>query len=121
MFINSKYTHAEAYKSTAVSGSSLGVTLKVGSRSTLGYALHQNTPNPFTSSTMIAYELAKADKVTLKITDITGRVVRVYHQDGVKGFNQLKVSKIDLTCSGVMYYTLETTDFSAAKKMILID
>ncbi|MBK6392368.1 MAG: T9SS type A sorting domain-containing protein [Saprospiraceae bacterium] len=121
MFINSKYTHAEAYKSTAVTGSSLGVALEVGSRSTLGYALHQNTPNPFTSSTMIAYELAKADKVTLKITDITGRVVRVYHQDGVKGFNQLKVSKIDLTGSGVMYYTLETKDFSAAKKMILID
>ena len=69
---------------------------------------------------MIAYELAKADKVTLKITDITGRVVRVYHQDGVKGYNQLKISKSDIPGTGLMYYTLETKDFSATKKMIML-
>ncbi|MCH7761014.1 T9SS type A sorting domain-containing protein, partial [candidate division TA06 bacterium] len=40
------------------------------------FALHQNHPNPFTSTTSIRYALPKDSKVSLKIYDITGRAVR---------------------------------------------
>lgn len=99
----------------------MGVSLEVGSKAGAGYALHQNTPNPFKAATVIGYELAKADKVTLKITDVTGKVVRVYNQDGVKGYNQLKVNRNEVSGAGVLYYTIETKDYSATKKMILVD
>lgn len=117
LIINSKYTRAEAYNGAG----SLGVALEVGKNSVAGYALHQNTPNPFKATTVISYELAKADKVTLKITDVTGKVVRVYTQDGVKGFNQKTVNRNEVGGAGVMYYTIETKDYSATKKMILVD
>jgi hypothetical protein len=118
LVINSKYTRAEAYNGAA----SLGVALEVGSsKSISGYALHQNTPNPFKASTVISYDLAKADKVTLKITDVTGRTVRVYNQNGQKGYNQMTVNRADVSGAGVLYYTIETKDYSATKKMILVD
>ncbi|HNT20236.1 MAG TPA: T9SS type A sorting domain-containing protein [Saprospiraceae bacterium] len=117
LVINSRYTRAEAYDGVK----SMGVSLEVGNKAGAGYALHQNTPNPFKAATVIGYELAKADKVTLKITDVTGKVVRVYNQDGVKGYNQLKVNRNEVTGAGVLYYTIETKDYSATKKMILVD
>jgi hypothetical protein len=117
LVINSKYTRAEAYQG----GDNLGVTLEVGTKSVGGYALHQNTPNPFKANTVISYNLSKNEKVTLKITDVTGRVVRVYTKDGQKGYNQLTVNRTDVSGAGVLYYTIETKDYSATKKMILVD
>jgi Secretion system C-terminal sorting domain len=120
LVINSRYTRAEAYTSNDGSGS-LDVTLLVGHNTEAGYALYQNIPNPFRSSTVISYDLPQADKVTLKITDVTGRVVRVYNQEGLKGYNQLKLNRKDLPDAGVLYYTIETKNFSATKKMVAIE
>ena len=118
LVINSKYTRAEAYHGAET----IGVSLAVGKNSAAGYALNQNTPDPFNATTMITYEMAKADKVTLKITDVTGKTIKVYPQDAVKGINQKSISRSELgTASGVLYYTIETKDYRATKKMILID
>ena len=117
LIFNSKYTKAEAYNTTG----SLGVALEVGKRSVAGYALHQNTPNPFKSTTMISYDLAKSDKVSLKITDVTGKLVREYSQNGQKGYNQMMINRTDVGGAGVLYYTIETKDYTATKKMILVD
>jgi hypothetical protein len=117
LVINSKYTRAEAYNGTE----NLGVSLVVGKSAVAGYALHQNTPNPFKATTVISYELAKTEKVTIKVTDVTGRLVKVYDRDGVKGYNQLTLNRNDVIGAGVLYYTIETKDFSATKKMILVD
>ncbi|MBP6794741.1 MAG: T9SS type A sorting domain-containing protein, partial [Saprospiraceae bacterium] len=125
LLINSKYTRAEAYNNSET----LNVALEVGNKkSAAGYALHQNTPNPFKATTVIGYELAKAGTVTMRITDVTGKLVRMYNQYGVKGYNQFKVNRSEISGAGVFYYTVETEstgkggkDFSAAKKMILVD
>jgi hypothetical protein len=122
LVINSKFTRAEAYASQAFSPAyHLGVALEVGIKSLPGYALHQNTPNPFQSTTVISYNLARNDKVNLKITDITGRVIKVYAQNGQKGYNQLTLNRADIRGAGVLYYTIETKEYSATKKMIVID
>lgn len=118
LFINSKYTRAEAYNGV----NTLGVTLTVGNKTDLGYALNQNTPNPFKTYSLISYSLPRAERATIKITDVTGRVIRTYTQDGIKGTNELKLNRNDLAAgSGVMYYTLETKNFSATKKLVIVD
>jgi len=117
LVINSRFTRAEAYDGVK----SMGVSLEVGHKAGSGYALHQNTPNPFKSATVIAYELPKAEKVTLKLTDVTGKIIRVYQREGVKGYNQLKVNRNEVGGAGVLYYTIETKDFGATRKMILVD
>ena len=40
------------------------------------FVLHQNAPNPFRSSTSIAYELGEAADVTLEVFDLLGQRVR---------------------------------------------
>ncbi len=118
LVINSKYTRAEAYNNSEA----LNVALEVGNKkSAAGYALYQNTPNPFKATTVIGYELAKSGAVTMRITDVTGKLVRMYNQDGVKGYNQFKVNRSDISGAGVLYYTIETKDFSATKKMIVVE
>jgi hypothetical protein len=118
LFINSKYTRAEAYNGA----NTLGVTLTVGNKTDLGYALNQNMPNPFKASTLITYNLPKSEGVTIKFTDITGRVVREYVQEGMKGINELTIHRKDLpTGSGVLYYTLVGKNVTITRKLLSVD
>ena len=41
--------------------------------------------------------------------------------DGHKGENEFTISTDDINATGVIYYHFETADFSATKKMILLD
>ena len=84
------------------------------------FDLYQNTPNPFTEETTIGFVLPADGDATIKILDVTGKVLKVYQNEYAKGYNQLSVAKKDLPSAGVMYYQLETKDFSATKKMVLI-
>jgi hypothetical protein len=46
-------------------------------------ALAQNTPNPFKGSTEIAFHVQAAGRVTLRVYDITGRLVRALIDDEI--------------------------------------
>jgi len=67
-----------------------------------------NFPNPFNDQTVIKYHLPeKADKVTLKVFDLHGRVVRVESDlETSEGHHELPFLKNDLS-SGVYIYTIE--------------
>ncbi|MEP7321987.1 MAG: T9SS type A sorting domain-containing protein, partial [Saprospiraceae bacterium] len=119
LVINSKYTRAEAYNNKTGNATS-GVSLVVGNKSS-AFTLYQNTPNPFKTSTIIGFDLVRNDKVTLKITDVTGKLIKVLVLDGIKGSNQIKVNQTDLLGSGVFYYTLETKESRATKKLVLLN
>jgi len=53
--------------------------VQVGIRESRGYSgvpmLHQNRPNPFHHRTTLSFELSEAGKITLEITNQTGRMV----------------------------------------------
>ena len=42
--------------------------------------LHQNYPNPFTSSTIIRYDLAERDHISLRVYDASGTLVSVLYE-----------------------------------------
>nr|WP_294929053.1 leucine-rich repeat domain-containing protein [uncultured Flavobacterium sp.] len=67
-----------------------------------------NFPNPFKDQTAIKYHLSeKADKATLKVFDLHGRVVRVQSDlETSEGNHELDFFKNDLS-SGVYIYTIE--------------
>lgn len=117
--VNSRYTRAEAYNNEGVLNVGLEFTNNSASKS--NYALYQNTPNPFKSQTVIGFDLAKNEPVTIKVTDLTGRNVRTYSINGVRGANQLSIHRGELGAAGVLYYTIETKSFSETKKMLLVD
>jgi len=88
------------------------------------YNLHQNYPNPFNPSTNIIFSLPKSGLVTLKIYNIVGReVISLVNEfkiagNYVAGFNASSVS--DRLSSGTYFYRIESNDFTATKKMLLI-
>ena len=119
--ISSAITRAEAYSGNTQLGVDIAF-VKDGEIVESGLAeLYQNTPNPFGSETIVGFTLAQSGEATLKIMDVSGKVLKVYEGDYSKGYNQIKVMKKDLSSAGVLYYQLESGEFVATKKMIVIE
>ena len=114
------HTAAEAY---TVGGDVRGVELRFNGANSAkaGYALNQNEPNPFKSNTKISFSLPSEMKATVKISDVSGRVLKVYEGTYPAGVNEIFVTKSELGAAGVLQYTLETEDFRSTKKMIVIE
>ena len=92
--------------------------------------LLQNFPNPFNPETWIPYQLEKSANVTLQIYDITGDIVRTLDL-GFKGqgFYMTRTTAAywdgrnnlgEQVASGVYFYSLQTPDFSATRKMLIL-
>jgi hypothetical protein len=83
-------------------------------------ALHQNYPNPFNSSTVIRFQLRNEDFVTLKVYDVTGRIVDVLLNSKLApGVYEINWNSVQ-AASGVYFYEIETSTFSQIRKMSLI-
>ena len=52
--------------------------------------LHQNRPNPYQHETIIEFELPKTDVITLRVMDVSGRVLVSQTAEYSKGLNQWK-------------------------------
>ncbi|MBT3243593.1 MAG: T9SS type A sorting domain-containing protein [Bacteroidetes bacterium] len=82
-------------------------------------SLSQNYPNPFSHSTEIGYELGAAQDVTIEITDMTGRIVRVMDEGHrPAGTHTASFNNIDLEV-GIYFYTLKAGQFKETKRMIV--
>lgn len=57
------------------------LTLERGAAAAAGLALAQNAPNPFESTTLIQFDVPRADRVRVAIHDSAGRLVRLL-EDG---------------------------------------
>jgi endo-1,4-beta-xylanase len=83
-------------------------------------SLAQNYPNPFNAATKISYDLATSGNVSLKVYDISGRLVETlvdcYQEVGshTASWDASGVS------SGVYFYKLSTADYTCTKKMNLL-
>ena len=118
--VSSRITKAEAYDNN---GEYMDVNIEFtnGTVAAAGFELYQNTPNPFKGETLIGFNLPAAATATLTISDVTGRVLTLTRVDGVKGYNSVVVNSNNLPATGVLYYTVESDDFTATKKMVIIE
>lgn len=81
--------------------------------------LFQNVPNPFSDRSTIKYFLNNEADITLRIYDLTGRLIHQYSGHGVQGMNTLQITKKELNLAGHYYYQLQTSKYIATKSMIL--
>lgn len=88
---------------------------------TNGIELMQNVPNPFEVSTVIEFVLPETQTATLKVYDITGKVVYSKSKEYVKGNNQVTLTSAELGTVGILYYQLEANGFTSTKKMIVMN
>ena len=86
----------------------------------LEYALEQNYPNPFNPTTTIKYSVAEEGFVKLAVYNTLGEEVATLVNNNQKAgkyevsFNASKLS------SGVYIYRIETANYSASKKLVLM-
>ncbi len=84
------------------------------------FQLLQNVPNPFNASTDIGFVLPEAQEVSLRIMDLTGKVILSKKGYFPRGLNSITINVNEMNASGVLYYQLETQSNSATKKMIIL-
>lgn len=81
-----------------------------------GFALGQNMPNPFTSGSVVKFELTKSAKsVSFLITDVTGRVISNQTVANTVGIHSVNIGDLS---AGVYYYSLNVDGNVVTKKMI---
>jgi hypothetical protein len=82
--------------------------------------LYQNYPNPFNPFTTIKFSLSKDSKVSLKVYDVAGRVVRtVIDREMSAGVYEIPLQANGLT-SGVYFLRLRSGNLVQTRKMVLL-
>ncbi len=86
--------------------------IEVSDLSTGSVAIGQNMPNPFSEKTMIPVTLASGSLVSVRITDVLGRVVAMPYENTLlsAGTHQLQIGASQLSGSGSYYCTVTVTD-----------
>ncbi|RME97788.1 MAG: DUF11 domain-containing protein, partial [Bacteroidetes bacterium] len=119
--ISDRYTAAEAY---SLGGEHRKLALQFNTDAAVAdrFELYQNTPNPFAEATLISFYLPEAGSATLTIRDISGRTIRVMKGDYSAGYHTVNLTRRELNnTTGVLSYTLSSGDFTATKKMIVVE
>jgi hypothetical protein len=89
------------------------------------FALLPNVPNPFNPQTVIPFEVPAPTRVTVRVFDVRGRLVRTL-QDGVVPAGSASVrwdgrdGRGQPVASGVYFVRMTAGGFSAARKVTLI-
>lgn len=84
------------------------------------FELYSNYPNPFNSETRIRFSLAMSGQTTVKVYDVTGRLVSTLLDDVLDaGHHQVAFSGENIS-SGVYFYQLRAGANYQTRKMVLI-
>ncbi|MDL1892587.1 T9SS type A sorting domain-containing protein [Sphingobacteriales bacterium CHB3] len=84
------------------------------------FELEQNYPNPFNPSTKIAFSLTGSGFTTLTVYNVLGqKVASPMAQNMEAGRHEVDFNSSDLT-SGVYFYRLESGNYSAVRKMMIL-
>ena len=104
--------------------------LSIADRNVKETKLLPNYPNPFNPDTWIPYQLSEVSTVTVKIYDVTGNLVRtinVGHKPGGYYLTRERAAYWDgrngsgePVSSGVYFYTLSASDYTATRRMVIV-
>jgi len=84
------------------------------------FSLEQNYPNPFNPSTKIKFALMKDAFTKISVYDELGREAAVLVNEELKAGSYETNWNAENFPSGVYFYKIESGDYTASKKMILI-
>jgi hypothetical protein len=84
------------------------------------YRLDQNFPNPFNPTTNIRFAVPRQDLITLRVFDLLGREVVTMSLGRLDAGEHTVRFDASALASGVYVYRLESPNFTAARKMLLL-
>jgi hypothetical protein len=83
------------------------------------FALNQNYPNPFNPTTTISFTLPTASKYSIKVYNVTGQLMQQVSGQAEAGTVEYSLDASSWA-SGIYFYSVETPNNSATKKMVLL-
>ena len=108
----------------------LSLQLNVGDVQPKDTILAQNYPNPFNPETWIPYQLSKSAEVSIHIHNVAGRLIRTldlglkpigaYMTPSTAAYWDGKNAVGEHVASGIYFYTLQTADFAATRRMVIL-
>ena len=108
----------------------LSLQLKVGDVQPQDTLLAQNFPNPFNPETWIPYQLSESTQVQIDIYNVSGHLVRSldlgwqpvgsYMTPSSAAYWDGKNAVGERVASGIYFYTLQTSDFTATRRMVIL-
>ena len=108
----------------------LSLQLTVGDVRPKDTVLAQNFPNPFNPETWIPYQLSKSAEVSIHIHNVAGHLIRTldlglkptgaYMTPSTAAYWDGKNSVGEHVSSGIYFYTLQTADFAATRRMVIL-
>lgn len=75
-------------------------------------------PNPANSASLLTYKIDKAENISIKIADITGKVVRTYNEGNKSGINKFLISTNDLP-NGLYFVNITGGEKTITKKLTI--
>ncbi len=118
--LNSELTMADLYTGNGESRKPVLRFHDAAMQAAASFELYQNEPNPFEHETTIRFDIPAADEVTCTIYDLSGRIVWSAKRQLPAGRNELRLLRRELgQAHGVLFYRVETGNYSATKKMIV--
>jgi hypothetical protein len=105
----------------ASTASTRNATTALGSsRSERSFALFQNSPNPFSTSTSISFALPEASDVNIKVYNAMGQLVdTVLDEQRAAGTHSVTFSPRNIA-NGVYFYRIDAGPHSEVKKMMVV-
>ena len=84
------------------------------------YRLYQNYPNPFNHQTAITFDLPAASPIQISIYNLYGQHIDVLVDRTFRAGRHEIIWKPGGLSSGVYYYQIESTQFTATRKMTYV-
>lgn len=120
--ISSDVTTAEAYNAgLEVMDVNLEFRTNEGDVETISeFEVYQNVPNPFAQSTTINFNLPTTSNVNISVYDVAGKKLFTTSNTYSKGMNSVVIDVNSFDASGILYYQVETNEYSATRKMVVL-
>ena len=117
-------------QTTDIHNAYMSIQMRVGDVRPKETILGQNFPNPFNPETWIPYQLSQDSNVTIQIYNVSGHAVRTlnlghkstgsYMTNSTAAYWDGKNEAGEHVSSGVYFYALQTANFSATRRMVIL-
>jgi hypothetical protein len=96
------------------------VGARADSEAPIGFALHQNFPNPFNPTTHFGFRIADFGLVTLKVFDVLGREVATLVNENLQAGTHERTFDAENLASGIYMYRLQAGGRAITRRMLLV-
>lgn len=121
--ISTKGLEAQSYHGNELTIGDVDITWRTANEDNLVQllGLEGNKPNPWRNNTEIVFQLPRKGKVSLRVTDVNGRLLVSKERDFEAGENNFMITNDDVKISGILLYEIRFEDQIANSKMIRIE